>query len=178
MLEIHRFPDRILSKTAAQVENIDGRMAGLLNSMVDTMFAANGIGLAAPQVGRLQRAIVMDHDTDNRGKNLIKLINPVIVEASGEITTEEGCLSVVNYTAMVTRASKILLKGWTPDEKEHELEYEGLQAVCIQHEIDHLEGKLFIDQISRLKRDMYRKRILKAAKTDTTASRGDKVPRI
>jgi peptide deformylase len=161
VLEIKKYPDAILKKHAKNVERIDGRIAGLLNNMVDTMYIANGIGLAAPQVGVLERAIVIDTDADNRGKKLVKLINPQVVEASGEITIEEGCLSVVNFTAEVTRPRKILVRGWSVDQKELEMEFEDIDAVCIQHEIDHLEGTLLVDHISRLKRDLYRKRLKK-----------------
>jgi peptide deformylase len=161
VLEIKRYPDAILKKHAKKVDRIDGRVAGLLNNMVDTMYVANGIGLAAPQVGILERAIVVDTDPDNRGKKLVKIINPEVIESSGEITIEEGCLSVVNFTAEVARARKILVHGWSVDQKELELEFEDLDAVCIQHEIDHLEGILLVDHMSRLKRDLYRKRLKK-----------------
>ena len=177
VLEIQKFPARILTKLAGEITNIDGRIAGLLNSMVDTMYAAKGIGLAAPQIGALERALVMDIDSENRGKKLVKLINPVVAEFSGEITTEEGCLSVVNYTAEVTRPSKILVKAWTTDDKEVELELEDLEAVCVQHEIDHLDGTLFIDKISKLTREMYRNRLKKMARPGPEPSRND-VPRI
>ena len=178
VLEIHKFPDKILTQVATEITDIDGRVAGLLNSMVDTMYGAKGIGLAAPQVGMLERALVMDTDADNRGKRLIKLVNPVITEASGEITTEEGCLSVVNYTAEVTRPSKILLTGWTTGHKEIEMEFEDLEAVCIQHEIDHLEGTLFIDKISKLRREIYRNRVKKMARQEPVWPDRDDVPRI
>ena len=178
ILEIHKFPDKVLTQVATEIADIDGRVAGLLNSMVDTMYGAKGIGLAAPQVGMLERALVMDTDADNRGKRLIKLVNPVITEASGEITTEEGCLSVVNYTAEVTRPSKILLTGWTTDHKEIEMEFEDLEAVCIQHEIDHLEGTLFIDKISKLRREIYRNRVKKMARQEPVWPDRDDVPRI
>ena len=168
ILEILKYPDQRLSKISKRVANIDGRVAGYMNSMVDTMYAANGIGLAAPQIGILENAIVVDTDPDNRGKNLIKVINPEIVESHGEIVMEEGCLSVINFTAEIGRARKILLRGWTPDQKPVELEAEELAAVCIQHEMDHLEGKLLTDHISRLKRELYRKRL----KREATESRG------
>ena len=163
ILEILRYPDQRLSKISKRVANIDGRVAGYLNSMVDTMYAANGIGLAAPQIGILENAIVVDIDPDNRGKKLLKIINPEIAESHGEIVTEEGCLSVVNFTAEIGRARKILVRGWTSDQKPVELEAEELAAVCIQHEMDHLQGKLLTDHISRLKRELYRKRLKRAA---------------
>ena len=161
VLEIRKFPDPVLQKKANPVRTIDGRVAGLVNSMVDTMYAANGLGLAAPQVGASQRILVMDTDPDNRGKELIKIVNPVIVESSGEIVWEEGCLSLVNITVEMTRAQRILLRGWTLDHREIEMEVQDLKAVCIQHELDQLDGTLLVDHISRLKRELYRKRLKK-----------------
>jgi peptide deformylase len=161
VLEIHKYPSRVLKQKAHDVRDIGGHVARMLHDMVDTMYIANGIGLAAPQIGVLERVIVVDTDPDNRGKNLLKIINPVIVESRGSIVWEEGCLSVVNYTAEVTRAQEILVRGWTLDEKEIEIEASDLEAVCLQHEIDHLEGTLFIDHVSRLKRELYRKRLRK-----------------
>ncbi len=172
ILEIHRYPDSILTKSCTAVDNIDGRVAGMLHNLVDTMYAANGIGLAAPQVGILQNVIAVDIDPENRGKQLLKLINPEIVESSGTITTEEGCLSVVNFTAEITRAQRVLVRAWSVDQSEIELELEDLAAVCIQHEIDHLRGTLLTDHISRLKREMYRKRLKKMAPSNQGASSG------
>jgi peptide deformylase len=177
ILEVRKFPDPILSAHAKEVGEINGRIAGMLNSMVDTMYVARGIGLAAPQVGVLERALVVDTDPDNRGRKLIKIINPVIVEASGEISYEEGCLSIVNFTAEVDRAQRVLVRGWSVDQKEVEIEAENLEAVCLQHEIDHLEGKLLTDHISRLKREMYRKRLKRGFKANGTPA-GDGSPRI
>ena len=159
VLEIKKYPSRILKQKAAALREISGKTARMLHDMVDTMYIANGIGLAAPQIGMLERVIVVDIDPENRGKNLLKLINPVIVESEGSIVWEEGCLSVVNYTAEVTRAERVLVRGWTLDQREVEIEASDLEAVCLQHEIDHLEGTLFIDHVSRLKRELYRKRL-------------------
>jgi len=183
VLEIHRYPDSILAKVCAPVATIDGRVAGMLHNLVDTMYAANGIGLAAPQVGVLENAIVVDVDPDNRGKQLLKLINPEIVESSGTITTEEGCLSVVNFTAEITRSRHILVHAWSVDQNEIELELDDLAAVCVQHEIDHLRGTLLTDHISRLKREMYRKRLKKMAQANMPpgsdpSSSDDSTPRI
>ncbi len=158
---IHRYPSRLLSQHAADITQINGRAAKLLNDLVDTMYASNGIGLAAPQIGFLQRAIVIDTDSESRGKKLLKIINPEILESSGSVVWEEGCLSVVNYTAEVTRARHVLMRGWTIEHKEIQIEASDLLAVCLQHEIDHLDGRLFIDRISGLKRSLYRKRLLK-----------------
>ena len=161
VLEIKKYPSRVLKQKSAPLRQIGGHTARMLHDMVDTMYIANGIGLAAPQIGVLERVIVIDVDPDNRGKNLLKIINPVIVESHGSIVWEEGCLSVVNYTAEVKRAQQVLVRGWTLDQKEVEIEASDLEAVCLQHEIDHLEGMLFIDHVSRLKRELYRKRLRK-----------------
>jgi peptide deformylase len=158
--KILRFPDPTLKDTALVVRNIDSQVDTLISDMLETMYAAPGVGLAAPQVGVSERVIVLDVG-EEKGKNIIKLVNPVIVEKEGSIVWEEGCLSVVDFTENVTRANRVLVKGWTPDEKEIEIEGEGFLAVALQHEIDHLEGKLFIDRISRLKRDIYRRRVKK-----------------
>jgi peptide deformylase len=159
--KILTYPASELKRTAHAVQNIDARIDQLVTDLVESMYAAPGVGLAAPQVGSSERVIVLDVDHENPGKQLVKLINPVIVERQGSIVWEEGCLSVVDYTAEVTRAKRVLVKGWTPDEKEIEIEGEDLLAVALQHEIDHLDGKLFIDRISRLKRDLYRRRVKK-----------------
>jgi len=159
--KILTFPADELKHPAHPVRNIDATIDQLVTDLVETMYAAPGVGLAAPQVGLAERVIVLDVDHENPGKHLVKLINPVIVAAEGSIVWEEGCLSVVDYTAEVTRAQRVLVKGWTPDEKEIEIEGENLLAVALQHEIDHLEGKLFIDRISRLKRDLYKRKVKK-----------------
>ena len=157
--EIHTFPDAVLKRPAEAVTDIDGTIAALVEDMAETMYAAPGIGLAAPQVGVSQRILVLDvpHKDEGPGKRLMKLVNPEIVERDGSIVWEEGCLSVPDFTAPVTRAKRILLRAWTPEQKEIEIEAEELLAVALQHEIDHLDGKLFLDRLSRLKRDLYRR---------------------
>jgi peptide deformylase len=159
--KILKFPDTELKNAAADVRNIDGAVDELVKDMVDTMYAAPGVGLAAPQVGVPERVIVLDVDSENPGKNLMRLINPAIVERDGSVVWEEGCLSVVDYTAEVKRSKRVLVKAWTTEQKEIEIEAEDFLAVALQHEIDHLDGKLFIDRISRLKRDLYRRRVKK-----------------
>lgn len=158
--EIHTYPDAVLKHPAEQVTDIDGTVATLLEDMAETMYAAPGIGLAAPQVGVGQRIIVLDvpREDEGPGKRLMKLVNPTIVERDGSIVWEEGCLSVPDFTAPVTRARRILVRAWTTEHKEIEIEAEELLAVALQHEIDHLEGKLFLDRLSRLKRDLYKTR--------------------
>jgi peptide deformylase len=163
LLKIRKFPDTVLKQAATAVERIDGSLNGFINSMVQTMYAAPGVGLAAPQVGDSRRIVVLDTDHENPGKHLLKLINPKVVEAEGSIIWEEGCLSVIDFTADV-RAARVLVRAWTPDEKEIEIEADDLLAVALQHEIDHLDGKLFIDRISRIKRELYRRKITKMIK--------------
>ncbi len=158
---ILKFPEPELKCSAHPVQNIDGQTQQLVGDLVETMYAAPGLGLAATQVGSSERVIVLDVREAEPKLGLIKLINPIIVQAEGSVVWEEACLSVVDYTAEVRRAGHVLVKAWTLDEKEIELDAEGLLAVGLQHEIDHLDGKLFIDRISRLKRDLYRRRVKK-----------------
>jgi peptide deformylase len=161
VLDILKYPDAVLKKGSSPVENVTGDTVRFVQDLAETMYAAPGIGLAAPQVGVLQRIIVVDIDYENPRKNLIQLINPEIRRAEGEVTWEEGCLSVVDFTAEVKRAARIEVVGWNVKEEEIRIEAEDLLAVALQHEIDHLDGKLFIDRISRLKRDLYTRRLKK-----------------
>jgi peptide deformylase len=158
---ILKFPAQSLKKPATAVMDIDGQVDEILRDMVDTMYAAPGVGLAAPQVGIAQRMIVLDVNHEEPGKNLLKLVNPEIVEREGTVLWEEGCLSVVDYSAEVRRSAQVVVKAWTLDQRELEIEADGLLAVALQHEIDHLDGKLFIDRLSALKRDSYKRRINK-----------------
>lgn len=164
LLNIRKFPDPALKDAARPVANIDGGLASFIESMVQTMYAAPGVGLAAPQVGDSRRVVVLDTDHQNPGKKLLRLINPKVVEAEGSVIWEEGCLSVIDYTADVKRAARVLVRAWTPEEKEIEIEADDLLAVALQHEIDHLDGKLFIDRISRIKRELYRRKLAKLIK--------------
>jgi peptide deformylase len=165
ILEILKYPDAVLKQPSLPVKNIDSTTAQLVNDLLDTMYAAPEVGLAAPQVGALQRIIVLDIDHDNPGKTVYKLINPVITRAEGEVVWEEGCLSVVDFTAEVRRAAQIEVRAFNEHQKELKIEAEGLLAVALQHEIDHLDGKLFIDRISRLKRELYTRRRKKALRS-------------
>lgn len=175
------YPEPLLKQVAAPVRAIDGTLVATLEDMAETMYAAPGVGLAAPQIGLAERAIVVDCDSaeereSGTGRGLLKLINPEIVEAEGKIVWEEGCLSVVDYSAEVTRAARVLLRAFTPDQKEVRLEAEGLLAVCLQHEIDHLDGKLFIDRISRLKRDLYKRKLKKMEREGTLDEAASRPP--
>ncbi|OGP24362.1 MAG: peptide deformylase [Deltaproteobacteria bacterium GWA2_57_13] len=163
--EIFKYPDPTLKQVCLPVPAITGETVRLIRDMVETMYAAPGVGLAASQVGVLQRIIVIDADYENPGKNLFKLINPEIRRTEGEMVWEEGCLSVIDFTAEVKRAAQVEVVGLDEKEKEIKIEAEGLLSVALQHEIDHLDGKLFIDRISRLKRDLYTRRLKKMLRT-------------
>jgi len=171
------YPEPSLRVASAPVEQLNGEIASWVDDMVQTMYAAPGVGLAAPQVGLNRRIIVLDvGDEEERGKHLLRIVNPVIAETEGEITWEEGCLSVIDFKAEVKRAGHILVKGYDPDQKEIAIEAEGLLAVALQHEIDHLDGKLFLDRISRLKREMYAKRVKKALREGRPIAQGRTSP--
>ena len=165
ILEILKYPEPVLSQVARPVKNIAGETVQLVNDMLETMYAAPGVGLAAPQVGISQRVIVLDVDHEHPRKRVYKLINPVITRAEGEVVWEEGCLSVVDFTAEVRRAAQVEVTALDENEKEIKIEADGLLAVALQHEIDHIDGKLFIDRISRLKRDLYARRRKKMLRT-------------
>jgi len=166
LLEILKYPDPILTKVAQPVKNVTAEHVRLIEDMVETMYAAPGIGLAAPQVGVSRRIIVLDTDHENPGQNLLKLINPEIRRSEGELVWEEGCLSVVDFPVEVKRAARIRLTAIGVDEKEITIDAEGLLAVALQHEIDHLDGKLILDRVSRLKRDLYSRRLKKLLRSD------------
>ena len=167
ILEIFKYPRPELSRMSLPVKNITAATAQLVNDLLETMYAAPGVGLAAPQVGALQRIIVLDVDHEHPHTQVYKLINPVIKRAEGEVIWEEGCLSVIDFTAEVRRAAQVEVVAFDENQKEIKIEAEGLLAVALQHEIDHLDGKLFIDRISRLKRDLYTRKRKKMLRTGT-----------
>ena len=138
--EIRELGDEVLRKKAKEVKILTPRLKELIGDMFDTMYAANGVGLAAPQVGILRRIVVIDC-----GDDPITLINPVIVEKDGEQIGEEGCLSVPGKVGVVKRAMRCRVRALDADMKEYEVEGEGLLARCLQHEIDHLDGKMYVD---------------------------------
>jgi len=164
MMEIHTYPDPVLRAKAEAVENIDDELLALIEGMGEVMYTAPGIGLAANQVGSLQRVLVYDLTPRLEGRRLSVIINPEIVLCEGEIVYEEACLSVIDYSAEVKRHAKIKVRGYDRNEKLVDIEAEDLLAICLQHEIDHLNGKLFIDHISSLKRALYKKKIQKMLK--------------
>jgi peptide deformylase len=166
LLDIVKYPDEFLLKPTKPVENIDGDLQQFIDNMADTMYSARGIGLAAIQVGKSRSFIVYDIQQQENGQNLHVLINPRILETEGETISEaEGCLSVPDYRSDVKRAQKVLVEGYDREGKPRRIEAEGMLAIVLQHEIDHLNGKLFIDRISLLKRELYKKRIKKKLKS-------------
>lgn len=164
VLEIRRYPDPVLNKKAGPVEEINGKLQALIDNMVETMYAAPGIGLAAPQVGETKRLIVVDVSTKEEKHPLLVLINPMIISFEGRIDSEEGCLSVPGYTSTIKRAERVLVKGVDREGRSMEVEATGLLARVLQHEIDHLDGILFVDRMSPIKREFFRKRYLKRNK--------------
>lgn len=163
ILDILTYPDRFLSNTPRPVENIDGELQEQIKNMAETMYAAPGVGLAATQVGFDGSLIVFDPETEKKNGLYRVLINPKIVASHGEILSEdEGCLSVPGFRSNVKRARSILVEGLDHDGNPVSIEADGFLAILLQHEIDHLRGKLFIDRISALKRSLYKKRIQKS----------------
>ncbi|MEN8213928.1 MAG: peptide deformylase [Pseudomonadota bacterium] len=161
-LEILHFPDARLRNQALPVEDVDATIRKLVDDMFETMYAAPGIGLAAIQVNIAKRIIVIDI-SENHDQPLC-LINPEIIEQDGAESCEEGCLSVPGVFETVTRAEHIRVRALDRDGRVIEIEEGGLLAVCIQHEIDHLDGKLFVDYLSNLKRQRIRKKMEKRSR--------------
>ena len=152
------FPDPLLKKKSAPVTIITDEVRQLAADMAETMYDAPGVGLAAPQIGVLQRLIVIDVASKEEAPRLIVAVNPVIVHGEGEVYEEEGCLSVVDYSANVKRHEKVVVKGLSIDGQEQTWHADGLLAVAFQHEIDHLDGILFVDRLSPLKRELFMKK--------------------
>ncbi|MCS7164207.1 MAG: peptide deformylase [Thermodesulfovibrio sp.] len=158
ILEIKKYPDEVLKKKAEAVTDINGDLQRFIDNMIETMYNANGVGLAAPQVGVLKRVIVVDTSPRQENQSLIVLINPEIISSEGEILSEEGCLSLPGFITRLKRKEKVFVKGLNRKGKEIEIEATGLLARALQHEIDHLDGILLIDKISPLKRELFRKK--------------------
>ncbi|MDO9566719.1 MAG: peptide deformylase [Candidatus Desulfaltia sp.] len=165
ILTILTYPDKFLSHPVKSVENIDGTIQDMIEDMSSTMYEAPGVGLAAIQVGIDQSIIVYDISPRDEKRSLHVLINPKIISSEGTtISEDEGCLSVPDYRNDVKRSVSVLVEGFDRKEKPLRIEAHGLLAVVLQHEIDHLNGILFIDRISSLKRGLYKKRIKKMLK--------------
>lgn len=161
VLPIRTFPDPVLRIRAEEVSRFDADLQRLIDDMVETLYAAPGLGLAAPQVGVSLRLFVYDLSVQEGKHPLVVVANPEIVKAEGEAIDQEGCLSVPHYRERVKRPSRLLLRGQDREGKPLELEGEGLLARLFQHEVDHLNGMLLIDRLSSLKRDVFLRKFRK-----------------
>jgi peptide deformylase len=162
-------PDPVLRRTAAPVERVDAALLKLADDMLATMYDAPGIGLAAPQIGILRRLIVMDpaHEEEDEARQPLIMVNPVILERGSEMRVhDEGCLSIPDFTAEVERPAMTRVGYIDTQGKQREMTLEGIWSTLVQHEIDHLNGLLFIDYLSRLKRDMIVKKFTKQKRTE------------
>lgn len=163
--EIRKYPDPVLHQKTSRVETIDGTLRHLIEDMVETMHAAPGVGLAANQVGVPLQVAVIDLSTQEepvRRHPLLIIINPEILSLEGAVIEEEGCLSIPEYSEKVKRAQKVKVRAQDREGKTFEIEAEGLLAKALQHEIDHLNGMLFVDRLSPLKKNIFRRRHRKA----------------
>ncbi len=174
--EIVIWPDPILKKTAEPVDRVDDGIRRLLDDMADTMYAADGVGLAAPQIAELKRAIVIDTSPRQEGQRLVHLVNPEIVKSEGVNTYTEGCLSIPGEAEEVERAAKVWVRALDYHGKPFELECEGLLAIAVQHEYDHLQGVMFVDHLSSLKREIIRRR-MKKLKADRAVETAEEIRR-
>ena len=167
LLTVHSFPDPVLKQKALPVKEFDEKLAELADNMLETMYEERGIGLAAVQVGVLKQLVVVDLKSGEEDISLREprvFVNPHIVERSGETISEEGCLSVIEYRAEIKRAESIKLEFQDLQGEPRTFEAEGLLSICIQHELDHLQGILFIDHLPMLKQKMVKKRLAKLAR--------------
>jgi len=165
LLTVRKYPDSILKQPGVEVDEFDSKLHSLLDDMAETMYYEHGIGLAAPQIGVSQRITVIDVSADE--DTIQEFINPEIVQAQGKVEFEEGCLSIPEYRDKVVRNESIVVRAYDRYGKEFELETDGLLAICLQHEIDHLDGVLFIDRLSRLKRELFKRWMKKRGPFET-----------
>ncbi|MBF0345804.1 MAG: peptide deformylase [Nitrospirae bacterium] len=153
ILKIKTYPARVLKETAKAVKSVDGRLQELIANMSETMYYANGVGLAAPQVGVSKRLIIVDTSyREEGGSNLIVVVNPEIVYQEGDVTAIEGCLSLPRFTININRSARVYIKGLNADGNPLEIEATGLFGRALQHEIDHLNGVLLIDRLTSLEK--------------------------
>jgi len=158
------YPDPLLKEVSAPVDNFDDSVRCLLQDLVDTMVAAgHSVGIAAPQIGDLRRALVVDVSTSKLGKKqdnhgLIQMVNPEVIEREGSCEVREGCMSVPDYTGNVTRAEAILVQYQDENNQQRVIRAQGFEAIAIQHEIDHLDGLLFLDRVTSLKTGLFRRK--------------------
>lgn len=170
LLSIIVAPDPRLKKVSAPVEAVDGGVRRLMDDMLETMYAAPGIGLAAPQVGIPRRVVVADAAREGEKKQPIRMANPEIVAASEERATwEEGCLSLPRQYAEVERPARARIRYLDRDGERREDDFDGMLATCLQHEIDHLDGVLFVDRVSKVRRAMILRKLAKAKKAKAAA---------
>lgn len=162
VLEIRKYPDPVLKKRALPVETVDDDLQQLIDDMIETMYVAPGIGLAAPQVGVSSRVIVVDVSRKVEGAPLIVLINPEIKEEEGAVESEEGCLSLPEFTTKVRRAEKVVVEGLDREGKNVSIKTDGLLSMALQHEMDHINGILILDRTSFIKREFFKKRLQKS----------------
>jgi len=165
--KIITYPDPILKQVAKPVDVVDDEIRTIIDDMVETMYAGEGVGLAAPQVAVGLRILTIDVNSGQEATpGLLKLVNPEIISSEGEIEWDEGCLSVPDFRMMMKRSAKIVVRHLDENGARQEIACEGLIAVAIQHEMDHLDGKLIIDGASRLKRDLYMGKMNKKKKEE------------
>ncbi len=169
LLEVLLFPDERLRRVAAEVKQFDERVQRLGEQMLETMYDARGVGLAATQVNVHERLFVADCAGEGSVPEPLVFVNPVILDRSGSVESEEGCLSIPGVTDKVMRAEAVHVRARDVSGKVFERETSGLLAICIQHEIDHLDGRLFIDYLSPLKRQRIRKKLEKAQRQKASA---------
>ena len=172
VLEVVTYPDDRLRRKCRPIVEVDDKLRTLASDMLETMYADAGVDLAAPQGGLDIRMVVIDilAEDGTQGHNPVVLINPEIVAREGEVPSTEGCLSVPEYTAEIKRAEKVTVKALDQNGQMQTYAADGLFAICLQHELDHLDGKLFIDYLSALKRNMLHKRYLKLKKEQQHAA--------
>ena len=164
LLDILHFPDPRLHLKATKIENINNEIQELVDNMANTMYDSNGIGLAATQVNVQKRLFIIDLSKDDEPKNLLVFINLEILEKSGEVISEEGCLSVPSIYEKVQRAEKVKVRYQNIQGNQIYAEFDGLMAICIQHENDHLDGKVFVEYLSNLKQNFIKKKLKKIFK--------------
>ena len=171
ILPIIKAPDPILKKKCEKVERVDNEIQQLMDDMLATMYAAPGVGLAAPQVSILKRIIVIDVAKQDEKPNPLKIINPEIIEASEELAAyDEGCLSFPTHYVQIGRSARVRVCYLDSENKTKEIKAEGLLSTCIQHEMDHLDGVLFVDHISFLKRNIILRKMNKQKKAEAAKS--------
>lgn len=164
--QIVKYPENILREKTVSVREFDSVLQKLIDDMIETMYAAPGVGLAANQIGEAKQLTVIDVSARDEKSPLIVLVNPEIIHSEGEIEAEEGCLSIPDYTTVMKRAMKVCVKGLDRHGKPVEIEAEGLLARALQHEIDHLNGILFVDRMGRIKKEFFKKRYARKLKGD------------